>query len=348
MTKKHIKNNKQVSSQARKSFDKSYQMIREQESHKTPSPNKWLPSRGLKMSMIVILSFIVVGTPIGLAVGKYLGFDKFESLTLKKEGFIMPQHAVAQDQGVKLELADFYADNNEMGIHLKATLPNDTPLLKAGLETPKISLTVKDKKGQDISEYLSGKKLSYLDRESKVLDFFYILDNSNKKENLVEKLSEAKLEVYRIGGIYEGQKTTLKVGLNQLKGESVEGKWLLPLDTTKLKQFESLEYTPSEKQTLPIHQFLITPTKIMISFDTKDWETSGITFNNNEAGGSNPVLTGYRGDTKKVIPFETSTSLAYEADTSYPQLLFDFGGYDTYDRFVLDLDGHEPIEFIKK
>lgn len=347
MKEQQTEKNRPLSLSARQAFDSTYETIRKQSKSQPVSKKQTLKPWLMTISIAVLITIVLLGTPIGLAVGKLLGFNKFDSETLETNQFVSSQTGTVTDQNISLSLIDLYADDHEIGIHLQAILPEKHPLLQDNLTTPNMSFNLIDPAGSDLKDALIEKKWSSLNKESRTLDSFFVFTSETATSVFPEKLTEAILEVYRIGAVDTKEKINIKPGLNTHTGEFVEGRWPLTLDTSNILQFETLSYLPTEKTDIPFHQFLISPTKLMIQFDIESWEANNINFYENEDEEQLPTLIAYKGTTAKTLSLDSYHIPANENNKTYQQLIFDFGGYDAYDRFELTLPNHKTIEFQK-
>lgn len=333
----------EISKEAREAFDKSYHLIRQQNEQEKITKKKYVRSVIISVGIFALVTIILIGTPVGIAVSKLLGFDKFDSETLAKDDFILPQNQSVTDKDITISLLDFYSDGHEVGLHLQGKLPKNHVLLKDDLTTPLMSLTLTDSEDENIMDLSVGEKWSSLDKEERVLDFYYTLSSETWGVDIIDMLVDGKVNVYRIGAIYEEQKDeSAKPGFHELKGEYIEGNWTLDIDTSKLKLFEDLEYKTTEENLIETYQFLVSPTKIMIEIPDSEWDVKELT--NHDI----PKLIGIKEDKEAKVPFTGHTISNKENGEVVHQLMFDFGGYDSYEKFILTLPNQSNIEFENK
>ena len=296
-----------ISEEGRRAFDDSYQQIRIHSKKTVTKKSNYKKHFGIGIGVAAAITFILLGTPVGLAVGKLLGFDKFESETLKANHFILDQNASVTDQKITMSLVEIYGDEHELGFHIQAELPKHHLLLKEGLSSPTMSFLLVDSNGQNVmngANDIGMKKWSYLDKESGILDFFCSLNSLQANLDLTTLLADARLEIYRIGAFYEKEKEEMKPGFHELKGEDIEGKWVLNIDTSQLTHFETLTYLPQKDLSIQGFKLLVSPTKVMIEFSSESVKEQGIDWKSNLSSEAEPKLVAFKGDESKELIYE--------------------------------------------
>ena len=133
------------------------------------------------------------------------------------------------------------------------------------------------------------------------------------------------------------------ITVSHQKGEHIEGKWVLNIDTSKLTRFKMLTYLPKEELSTGGIKLLVSPTKVMVEFSSESLKEQGIEWKDYLSAGQEPKLVAFKGDESKELMYEGHSLLDEKED--YQQLVFDFGGYDAYDRFELELNSNLTIDF---
>ena len=102
MKKRQFIDNKPISKEARIAFDNSYELLREQNDRKKIKPKVLFTPWVVSIGILTCVTFILIRTPIGLAISQILGFNKFESNLLAENNFISTQQAIATDQNISI------------------------------------------------------------------------------------------------------------------------------------------------------------------------------------------------------------------------------------------------------
>lgn len=84
-----------------------------------------------------------------------------------------------------------------------------------------------------------------------------------------------------------------------------------------------------------------TPTKVTIQFEHDYFSANNI----DVSDGNNIFLIAVKGNEEKELPIESIQMVDSGNSDLYPQVSFDFGGYDSFDKFTLTIEDIQEATF---
>lgn len=298
----------------------------------------------------VAVLFLCIGlfyySPLGTATVNFLRFGKFTSETLNDKGFISQQQSTANNQGIDVQLTELYADKNELGLHFTVYLPKNSDLLNKKWEDYSLNFAIKNNQNQYLVDFRSGLtegkenlKLfgsinaeQAIDPDTNTLEFIYKLHST--KSGTIPLLNNAMIQINGITAYKESEPKDYHI---------FHGSWELPIEGSKIKHFDGINFTPKNNDLLPIHQAIAYPTSFVIRFkDEQDFLKKLPEY----TGTDTIQLKVVNGDNVTYYPYSKFTSVT-EASNKFWDMTFTYSGYDQKASLYLELKGVAEIKLEK-
>lgn len=340
-----LNNLKPLSSEARSAYDKSYDQIlsgKQSNAKKSKRVLNFKPYVILLGAALIGLIFTI--SPISKAVSNFLNLFDSTSTTLKNTNFVTQQGGSTSDQGIRIELKEFYIDQQETGFSFVVNLPSNSKLLNPDLNEFTLNFALIDNDGKTLMDLNSGKSFtepkkemanytgkSYIDRSENQIEFKYkYRSNGDKKTDI----QNAHILVTKITGTDSTTKEPgqhLQSQRKQGTYEIVQGSWEIPIRSEQIKNYPSIEYTPVDKNFSNDISASATPTSVIVDVKV----SSGI----GKGGNPNNIWISQTGDRKQYKWREASTKKV-DGDNIY-RIIFDYPNYDSSDSITVHFSDHD-------
>ena len=347
---KLMKKHHPVSQTSRKAFDDTYKLIGMEQRKKEKKRKlilRWLTAACF---FVAASAGLLLFTPMGQAVGDFLRFNHFHSETLRDEHFVTAQNSKERQSNTEISLKEVYMDQKEIGIHFSIDLPKDSKLIDKNIHEYGLNFALKNGDGsylfdnrrdQTTSEKFSAiassyTKDQYLNKADHTLEISYKLVY-NEGQTL-PKLENAKIEVTRISGMHDRPQ---KQGFSQVDITELNGKWNLPIDTSKIQEFPLLEFEVKDDRSLGIRKAMVYPTKFVLQFD--DFEKFASQVKSSKGYLDAKLCTNLNGEVQR---YDLKKIEGNDSAHQVKQWIFDYDGYDQSDTLTLQI-GDTNIELSK-
>ncbi|MFD2307776.1 DUF4179 domain-containing protein [Enterococcus termitis] len=334
-----------VSKEARQAFDMAYQKISQEKKRVKPKKKRIFPL--VIVAAILLLGFSLAFTPIGKAVTNFLRLDQFTSKSLRNDGFITKQSTKAVNEEIEIKLNEVYADQNEIGLHFTIQFPKQSKFTDKTLEYYGINFALKNGDGRYLVDFKSGLSEvqenlnlfssivpdSHFDHSTNQLELTYRLKASAGD---VPPLENAVVVITRLTAMYPIDDTPgFHEGKEGETFEKLEGLWELPIDTSKIKSFDALEFTPTDPARSETVSGLVYPNSFVLT-------TSDDKFTAMIDPDDIWLQAVINGQEERYLAREFSS--VEEDGKEYYQIIFDYPGYDQADLLTFHF-GDTEIEF---
>lgn len=342
---KTMKETQSVSQEARQAFDTAYQKISQEKKRVHPKKKKILPF--IVFAAILLLGLSLAFTPIGKAVTNFLHLGQFTSKTLQDKGFVTQQSTKAINEDIEIKLNEVYADQNEIGLHFTIEVPKNSKFTDKTLDNYGVNFALKNGDGRYLVDLKSGLSESHenlnlfhsivpdshFDHSTNQLELTYRLRASDGN---VPALENAVIVINRLTAMYPMDDSP---GSHEGKEgkifEELQGMWELPIDTSKIKSFDALDFAPTDPSWSEIVSGLVYPNSFVMT-------TSDKRFNELVDIDDIWLQATINGQEERYLLRELSTD---EKDgEQYYQVVFDYPGYDQADLLLLHY-GNTEVEF---
>ncbi len=332
-----LKEETPLSAEARIAFDNAYTVIATK--NKQKKFGFYQPVFMKYALAVIMLLLLFTVTPIGSATINYFFTDIFTNQTLKEQGFVTKQSSATVNKDITIQLAEVYADDNELGLHFIIDFPKDSPLKKKTIKNYALNFALQknDKvlldKGTNLSQQSLNGTLTdtqYYDQKKQKLHINY----RYQAKNMLHDLRDAKVVVTKITGYYAKSDAP---GYHELKeGEdfiTLTGSWELPITDSKIADFKTLHYAlPNINETV---QATVTPTTLTITLPKNSVILT-------ESDYKNIYVTPFTQQVATKYPVENIRKVTQAGD-EYTQLSFDYHDYDQATQFILSVGEKEYI-----
>ncbi|EPE2274836.1 hypothetical protein ACSG6T_002696 [Enterococcus faecalis] len=343
-----IKKNEPISEKVEERLLTSYDKISSMNRYQRHSFKRYYIVAAVFFLGISLWSF----TPFGYAIMNYIKFGQFTSETLNKAGFVKKSDKVVVNKETSVGVKQMYIDQSNLGIQFEIQLPKESKLLSEKLTDYSVHFSIKNRENQYLVDFNSGttnqsetsnyfdsmSKEQYIDKQSHTLTVAYVL-HAKIPDNLPD-FEDTTIEVTKISAM-EKSKPKAGAGFSKIKGESVYGKWIIPIDQKNMKSFEPINFTQDNKQTLVVKQATAYPTTFVVKIDKNKLEKLP-----DPKGPKTYQLTIKKGREEKSIPY-TKAELVNEEGKEYIQVTFDYSGYDQYSELLLKISQNGNIRLVK-
>ncbi|OJG91537.1 hypothetical protein RV15_GL000623 [Enterococcus silesiacus] len=334
-----------LSPEARQAFDTAYKKISQETKRVHPKKKKILPF--VVLAAILLLGFSLVFTPIGKAVTNFLHLGQFTSKTLRDKGFVTQQSTKAINEDIEIKLNEVYADQNEIGLHFMIEVPKKSKFTDKTLDNYGINFALKNGDGRYLVDLKSGLSESHenlnlfnsivsdshFDHSTNQLELTYRLRASDGN---VPALENAVIVINRLTAMYSmNDSSGVHEGKEGKIFEELQGMWELPIDTSKSKSFDALDFAPTDPLWSEIASGLVYPNSFVLT-------TSDKRFNELVDIDDIWLQATINGQEERYLLRELS---ADEKDgKQYYQVIFDYPGYDQADLLLIHY-GNTEVEF---
>ncbi|MBO0441462.1 DUF4179 domain-containing protein [Candidatus Enterococcus ikei] len=342
---KTMQETQSVSQEARQAFDTAYKEISQEKKRVHPKKKKILSF--IVLAAILLLGLSLAFTPIGKAVTNFLHLGQFTSKTLQEKGFVTQQSTKAKNEDIEIKLNEVYADQNEIGLHFTIEVPKNSKFTDKTLDNYGVNFALKNGDGRYLVDLKSGLSESHenlnlfhsivpdshFDHSTNQLELTYRLRASDGN---VPALENAVIVINRLTAMYPMDDSP---GSHEGKEgkifEELQGMWELPIDTSKIKSFDALDFAPTDPSWSEIMRGLVYPNSFVLT-------TSDKRFNELVDIDDIWLQATINGQEERYLLRELSTD---EKDgKQYYQVVFDYPGYDQADLLLLHY-GNTEVEF---
>lgn len=328
-----LKNEEELPTYARQTFDDSYQAIRKKTSKKK---KRWVTP--LVALAAVSLLALLWQTPASDALMRMLGFGEFKSEEVTKSSFVQkPVAAFAEDSGLRISVKKIYSDENGLGIEFYVEAED----AQVTAEVRGIEYRLQNGDGsyitEDVSEdkplhgdnhLISGGRISISEPKDGAVT---ITNNYDPREDQqFPKLVDPKVTV---------ESLLIANGENQ-PYKRIEGNWVIQMPMEDVVQFAPIAYqAQGGHDTLKLEKAAMTPTgmRVEISYpaDSDFAKKTQETF-------FSPVLETSSGE--KFIATYYGDDM--RDGRVYVSTVFRYTGYDAKVSFKYEFQGLEPLTLI--
>lgn len=334
-----------MSQEARQAFDLAYQKIAQEQKRVQHKKKKFIPF--VVLAALVLLGLSLAFTPIGKAVTNFLHLGRFTSETLQKKGFVTQQSTKATNENIEIELTEVYAGQNEIGLHFMIQFPKHSKFTDETLDFYGIAFALKNGDGRYLVDLKSGLSENHenlnlfasitpdfhFDRSTNQLELTYRLQASNDE---VPPLENAVIEINRVTAMYPIDDTPgYHEGKEGETFEQLKGFWELPIDTSKIKSFDALDFVPTDPVWSQTVSGVVYPNSFVLT-------TSDKTFNELIDPDDIWLQAVINDQETRYLPRVLNTD---EKDGEmYYQIVFDYSGYDQAELIMVHY-GETEVEF---
>ncbi|MFZ8766018.1 hypothetical protein [Enterococcus diestrammenae] len=304
------------------------------------------------MIAIVVLSLGVLGSltfsPLSDAFSKLLSLGNFTSQSLLDSNFVNPQSGIANSSSVKISLDEIYADQNQIGLHLTATLPDKSLLLSKEMDDYSLKFALVNGDGTVVADINSGLgeddllgTVSYQvnpDRDENLIEFAYQL--TAKEDGTLPSLKNARIKVIQISA----NQREIKPGKSQNKIQKIDGTWSIDIKSDDIRQFEPVQYVsdPSAMNKLDVVSAVAYPSSFIIYIKNNDKLEQ---YFESDFDDSIPMIHVQKND--RSYSYRLLQASSESEDTLY-KLRFEYGGYDEFSNISVSLPSGDRIELVRK
>lgn len=339
---KELQEEREISSESRRAFNEAYEEIDQMK--RKPRKKRIFSWLILAAVIFLILSF----TPIGNAMNNFFRFGHFTSENLKKQGVIVEQDVESKNKDLTVSLKEIYATKNEIGIHVRIKLPEDSILKSEEDRDYSMYFAIKNGDGTYLADFktnLSENKeivafpqvispTSYFDNETNTIDLEYALDYEMEE---LPTLEDAVIEITQIQSMKKIDFDQQEPGeqVLDLDVQSITGEWTLPIETKEIKQFDETSFLPMSNEWKGKVEGTELPTSFIVTFSNSDVPDM------NHRIDENFISVKVNGEEEQ---FMSKSFMDVTKDgKNYYQMTFDYTAYNVTDEVVVHLGETEIV-----